>query len=1014
MPTGGPTSSTIGSPVRTPSRRLLAALVALSLLSVPAGAAAAGDAARPDPGADGRIDTVAGSAGRGHATDIGMDVASVASGGGALVVGGGAIVRRLLPETRQQYPIAGTGGGGSPADGGPATMAGLAAVSAVAVAGDGSVLLADLGAAVIRRVRGGVITTVAGTGVQGGGGDGGPARDAELFAPEALVVAPDGAILVADSGTASVRRIDAAGTIRTIVGTGTPGSTGDGGPASQAALHRPEALALDPAGRLYIADAGAHRIRRVDLDGTITTVAGTGTSGFSGDGGSAARATLAEPAGVLVAPDGALLVADTANHRVRRIGADGVIRTIAGNDGAGFHHDGADVRFATLWRPRHLALHDGELYIADQRNLRVRRLTTAGTVTTVLGNGTSGWSGDGGPAVDAQLASPFAVDLAPDGSLLVADSHNHRVRRIAPDGRMHSLAGGADWFAEDSGDGGPASRARLRLPFGVAVGPDGAVFVSEHQDSVIRRIDPDGSISTYAGSWTAGDAGDGGAASLARLRRPHGLAVTADGSLYVADTGNHRVRRVSPAGVITTVAGTGAPGFGGDGGPATAAALDHPVDVAVGSEGTVYIADSNNGRIRAVAGGRIRTVGGSDAHGLPACTGDGGPATEAALTPDGVAVDSAGRVYVADRPGTVRRIDRDGTIRTVAGDGTPSLGGDGGPPALASLSWPRGLAVAEGAGRTDVYVADWGNARVRRISGAAAVPCVARLAGRNRLETAVAVSTSGFDDLSAGAVVLARGDTFPDALAGAPLAAALGGPLLLTSPDRLDAVPEAEIRRVLRAGEVVHLLGGERAVGPEVRARLEALGYRVVRHAGSDRYATAARIAEELGRPELVILTTGSNFPDAVSAGAVAAARGGVVLLTAGNSVPPATQALLDRHPRVPRVAIGGPAARAVPSAEPVVGADRFATAARVAERFFPRARAAGVASGTSFPDALTGGAQIGGLDGPLLLMARDTVPPATGAYLAGRGGDVRLRVYGGAGVVTAEAVTALSRGLRP
>lgn len=287
---------------------------------------------------------------------------------------------------------------------------------------------------------------------------------------------------------------------------------------------------------------------------------------------------------------------------------------------------------------------------------------------------------------------------------------------------------------------------------------------------------------------------------------------------------------------------------------------------------------------------------------------------------------------------------------------------------------------------------------------------VARVAGTDRVGTAVAISQQLHPAPgSAAVVVLARLDGFADALAGGPYAAAHGGPLLLTAGDQLDAATEAEILRVLPPDGPVVVLGGTDAIGAGVVARLTALGFTVERIGGADRYATAVAVAETATNPSAVLLASGLDFPDAVSAGAAAAATGAVVVLTAGAEHAAATAAYLAARPALPRFAVGGPAAAAEPAATALVGADRFATAVAVAQQFFPSPTSVAVASGRAFPDALTGGVHAGIDDAPLLLTEPDALPPATGEYLAANRGTIDAAfVYGGEGAVTAGVVDAI------
>ena len=256
-----------------------------------------------------------------------------------------------------------------------------------------------------------------------------------------------------------------------------------------------------------------------------------------------------------------------------------------------------------------------------------------------------------------------------------------------------------------------------------------------------------------------------------------------------------------------------------------------------------------------------------------------------------------------------------------------------------------------------------------------------RLGGADRYATAAAVSRSSFPTGGAGAVVLARGDAYPDALVGVPLAAARHAPLLLTHGTTLPTVTLTEIRRVLPAGGTVYLLGGTDVVPASIGTQLATLGYQTTRYAGVDRFATAVAVADALGDPSTVLLASGLNFPDALAAGPAATAVHGVVLLTAGATLPPVTAAYLTAHPGTV-YAIGGPAAAADPTAQPLVGADRYATAATVAATFFPAPTTVGIATGLNFPDALAGAAQLATAGGPLLLTTTSVLPAATGSAL--------------------------------
>jgi len=337
--------------------------------------------------------------------------------------------------------------------------------------------------------------------------------------------------------------------------------------------------------------------------GDISTIAGTGTSGFSGDGLAAVGAQLDYPSGVAVDGVGNVFITDTANNRVRRVDAvTGLISTFAGIGTAGFSGDGAAATSAQLNSPFGVAVDGvGNVFIADTSNHRVRRVDAGtGLISTLAGTGTSGFSGDGTAATGAQLNSPYGVAVDGVGNVFIADSSNNRVRRVdVGTGLISTFAGtGVGGF---SGDGAAATSAQLWNPFGVAVDGVGDVFIADTFNNRVRRVDAvTGLISTLAGT-TGGFSGDGAAATSAKLNNPRGVGVDFDGNVFISDTNNNRVRRVDAGtGLIDTIAGNGTFGFSGDGGAATSAQLYYPFGVAVDGAGNVFVADQVNHRIRKI------------------------------------------------------------------------------------------------------------------------------------------------------------------------------------------------------------------------------------------------------------------------------------------------------------------------------------------------------------------------------------------------------------------------------
>ena len=377
-------------------------------------------------------------------------------------------------------------------------------------------------------------------------------------------------------------------------------------PAVSANLDEPLGVAFDAAGNLFIADEGSHRIFKVDTSGQLTVVAGIGIFGFSGDGGPATSASLASPVSVALDGAGNLFIADFSNSRIRKVDTSGIITTVAGNGISGFSGDGGPATSASLTNPTGVALDGtGNLFIADEGNFRIRKVDTSGIITTVAGNGSSGFSGDGGPATSASLTNPFGVALDGTGNLFFADAGNNRIRKVDTSGIISTVAG--DGIFGFSGDGDPATSASLRDPFGVALDGAGNLFIADRFNQRIRRVDAaTGIITTVAGDGptgigAGGFSGDGGPATSASLHEPNGVALDGSGNFFIADTLNNRIRKVDTSGIITTVAGNGSFGFSGDGGPATSASLSFPFGVALDGSGNLFIADFSNSRIRKVS-----------------------------------------------------------------------------------------------------------------------------------------------------------------------------------------------------------------------------------------------------------------------------------------------------------------------------------------------------------------------------------------------------------------------------
>jgi uncharacterized protein (TIGR03437 family) len=471
-------------------------------------------------------------------------------------------------------------------------LTGLSYPGGVALDPAGNIIVADSGHNIILQVPPtGAPTIVAGS-------------EASLSSPSDVAVDGTGAIYIADTGNNRVRKLVRQGTGGLI-------STEVGG------LSGPRGVWVDADGALYIADTGFAVVRMLKA-GTLRTMAGIGRSG--GDGGPATSASLYSPRNVIVDSNGNLLIADTSNHKVRKVSTDGVITTLAGTGVAGSLGDLGPARSAQLNSPVGLAAaaSSGSVYVGDTGNARLRRISPSDDITTLIGLYGGGGSGDGGGPTSAQVRDINAVALDAAGNIYIADTGNHRIRRISADLSMiERVAGGSS--AGAGADGIAAINSAMNSPQGLVIGKDGWVYFSDTNNHRVRRFLLNGNVETVAGTGSPGYGGDGGAAKDARLNYPTGLALDADGNLFIADTGNHRIRSVTSGGFIRTVAGTGEAGFSGDSGAAISARLDTPTGVAVDSRGNVYVADQRNHRIRRLsmdaAAGRLAIAAGNNQSG---------------------------------------------------------------------------------------------------------------------------------------------------------------------------------------------------------------------------------------------------------------------------------------------------------------------------------------------------------------------------------------------------------------
>jgi uncharacterized protein (TIGR03437 family) len=633
----------------------------------------------------------------------GRGCASFARRGWWLVAGGWWFCFAAAAATPPVYQLTTVAGSDLVGDGGAAVAAQVSQPEGLVVDPAGNLYIADAANHRVRKVTpSGTISTVAGNGHPGFSGDNGPASAAQLNQPYDLAMDSAGNLYIADYGNQRVRAVGVDGNITTVAGNGPSGNSGDGGPATAALLMGPRNLAIDPAGNLYISEFDGHRVRRVAPDGTIATVAGTGIAGFSGDGGPATAAQLAFPAGLGIDGAGNLYIVDSANVRIRQVLASaGTIGTVCNQQTFGM----PNIQLSGL-----AANAAGNLYIPESGNSFVWQLTPAGALTRVAGApGSGAYTGDGQPALQTALNIPVEVALDAAGDLYISEVR--RVRLVtAVTGIINTVAGNGTFGF--NGDGGSALLAVLNAPSGLAAN-NGSMYVGDQGNQRVRQIAAGGLISTVAGNGTPSYAGDGLPATSASLFGPNALAFDAAGNLYIADSGNNRVRRVDPSGVITTFAGNGTvAGFGGEGNPATLTPLDLPQGVAADQAGNVYIADTNHNRVIQVdTAGNIHTVAGT---GTAGAAGGGGTSLGELYGPTGLAVDSAGNLYIADTQNhRIRMLTPGGTISTIVGTGTAGFSGDGGAALVAELNAPSAIAVDSSG---NLYIADTGNNRVRMVT----------------------------------------------------------------------------------------------------------------------------------------------------------------------------------------------------------------------------------------------------------------------------------------------------------
>ncbi len=576
-------------------------------------------------------------------------------------------------------------------------------------------------------------------------GDGGSALAVALGQPEGIAVDRSGNVYVAEASNHRVRKISADGTIQTIAGTGVAGFSGDGGAASAAQLNQPYGLALDSNGNLYIADLGNSRVREVSADGTIQTVAGGGSLAATGagQGGPATMAQLMQPRNVAFDTSGNIYISDFGANQVYRVTSAGILSLVAGTGTAGFSGVGTSALLAQLNAPAGLAVDSsGAIYIADSGNNLVRKVYNGVIIDVFNTPAPTGVAVDSTGMVYVAAGSYFgsvvqpiagvtsARDLTVDSSGNIFTTSGAFVLEVSSGGTVTTVAGsgGSPYFG---GDGGPATSAMLNSPAGIAVDSSGNWYIADTANNRIRMVSTAGEISTLAGTGTAGSSGDNGPAAVAELSSPQGLAIDSANNLYIADSGNNEVRKITAGGTISTIASQ----------------LNNPLSVAVDGQGSVYIADSGDNQIVEVnAAGSTSTF--AKLAGVLAVAVDSSGNVVAADTsqiwkiavdstgntsatsiatgltsPGGLAFASDGTLFIADTgANVVRELNTAGALSAIAGNGTAGFSGDGGLALDAELSAPSGIATgANGM----LLVADTANNRIRSLTPATAADVTA-------------------------------------------------------------------------------------------------------------------------------------------------------------------------------------------------------------------------------------------------------------------------------------------------